>query len=95
MRRPIRIECCGDHLTIKPEFGEGGRVIPLQPRTEDSVDDLVVAVRDVMKGWGIAGSAMYWRPSLVLEIGPSGEGRFYELQSLLENSGFDVRRKEG
>jgi hypothetical protein len=29
----------------------------------------------------------------VLELGPSGEGRFAELQALMANSGLDIVRK--
>ncbi len=92
--RPVHIQCSGDRLTILSDNGQTVlKTIPFQRRTEDSIDDLVLAVRDVVKTWGLAGRNMYWRPQLTLEIGPSGEGRFYELQSLLQNSGLDVVRK--
>ncbi len=92
--RPVRIQCSGDRLTIMSDSGQNAvKTISFQRQTEDSIDDLVLAVREVVRNWGTAGRNMYWRPQLLLEIGPSGEGRFYELQSLLENSGLEVVRK--
>lgn len=92
--RPIHIECRGDQLVILPDHGNPEpQAISLAPRTEDSVDKLVAGVWAHTKGWGIAGRQMYWRPVLVLELGPSGEGRFSELQALMANSGLEVTRK--
>jgi hypothetical protein len=92
--RPIHIECRGNELILLPDAGNAQpRVIPFGPRTEDSVDKLVAAVWDYTKGWGIAGRQMYWRPVLVLRLGPSGEGRFAELQALMADSGLEVQRK--
>ena len=58
-----------------------------------NVGSWVAAVWSRTKGWGIAGRQMYWRPVLVLELGPSGEGRFAELQALMADSGLEVTRK--
>jgi len=93
--RTIHIECRGDSLTLKPDFGNPRpRVIPFGSRTADSVDKLVAAVWDYTKGWGIAGRQMYWRPRLELELGQSGEGRYAELQALLADSGLEIARKQ-
>jgi hypothetical protein len=92
--RPIHSECRGDRLVILPDAGNAEpQVVMFAGRTEDSVDKLVAGVWAHTKGWGIAGRQMYWRPSLVLELGPSGEGRFSELQALMANSGLEVTRK--
>jgi hypothetical protein len=92
--RPIHIECRGDRLIILPDSGNADpQVVMFGSRTEDSVDKLVAGVWAHTKGWGIAGRQMYWKPSLVLELGPSGEGRFTELQALMANSGLEVIRK--
>jgi len=92
--RPIRIECRGDRLIILPDSGNAEpQVVLFGQRTEDSIDKLVAGVWSHTKGWGIAGRQMYWRPSLVLELGPSGEGRFAELQALMANSGLELIRK--
>ena len=92
--RPIRVRCEGERFLVSADpNGQGQRVILLPRRTEDSVDELVTVVRSEMKNWGMAGNGMYWRPLLVLELGESGEGRIAEMQALLSNSGFDVKRK--
>ena len=79
--------CCPTTAT------RGARDIRFGPRTADSVDKLVAAAWDYTKGWGIAGKQMYWRPILVLQLGPSGEARFAELQALLAHSGLEVERR--
>jgi hypothetical protein len=92
--RQIHIECRGDQMIIKPDTGNPEpQTVPFRGRTEDSVDSLVAAVWSHTKGWGIAGRQMYWRPTLVLEQGQSGEGRCGELQALMANSGLEVVRK--
>jgi hypothetical protein len=92
--RSIQIECRGDQLVILPDTGNPEpKVIPFGPRTEDAVDQLVAGVWSRTKGWGIAGRQMYWRPVLMLHLGPSGEGRCGELQALMANSGLEVTRK--
>jgi hypothetical protein len=92
--RPIHIVCEGDKLLIRPEQPDDVPVaIPLRMRTEDSVDPLVTAVQQRISDWGIAGRGLYWRPQLILEVGHSGEGRYADLEALLANSGFDVKRR--
>ncbi len=92
--RPIHIECRGDCLILQPDVGNPqSRVIPFNRETAESVDKLVAAVWGYTKGWGIAGRQMYWRPVLKLQMGPSGEGRFVELQALMQNSGLEVQRR--
>jgi hypothetical protein len=92
--RPIHIVCEGDKLLIRPDRPDEPPVaIPLRMRTEDSIDPLVTAVQQRIANWGIAGRGLYWRPQLILEVGRSGEGRYADLESLLANSGFDVKRR--
>jgi hypothetical protein len=92
--RPIHIVCEGDKMVIRPERPDVLPVaIPLRMRTEDSVDPLVAAVQQRIRDWGIAGRGLYWRPQLILEVGQSGEGRYADLEALLADSGFDVKRR--
>jgi hypothetical protein len=92
--RPIRVRCEGERLLVMADpNGNNPRVIILPRRTEDAIDQLVGVMRTEMKNWGMAGNGMYWRPLLVLELGESGEGRIADLQALLHDSGFDVKRK--
>jgi hypothetical protein len=92
--RPIHIVCEGDKLLVHPERPtDVPLIVPLPWRTEDSVDQLVTAVQERISDWGIAGRGLYWRPQLILDVGHSGEGRYADLEALLANSGFDVKRR--
>ena len=90
--RTVRVLCRDDRLVIMPERGlEGGQVILLDARTEDSLEEFVSKMWEHMKGWGIAGSGLYWRPVLALQVIDGGEQRAKELTLLLENSGVEVK----
>jgi hypothetical protein len=92
--RPIHIVCEGDKLLVQPgRPGDSPAIVPLAHRTEDSVDQLVAELQERIEAWGIAGRGLYWRPQLILEVGHSGEGRYSDLEALLADSGFDVKRK--
>jgi hypothetical protein len=92
--RPIRVECWSDRLVLVPDTrDQQPQVIPLGQRTEDAVDQLVGAVRTYTKSWGIAGRSMYWKPQLVLNVNPNAEARAADLQTLLGDSGWDVKRR--
>ena len=94
VQRPIRVECWNDRLVLVPDTSDQQpQVIPLGQRTEDSLDPLVGAVRTYTKSWGIAGRGMYWRPQLVLNVNPNAEQRAADLQALLADSGWDVKKK--
>lgn len=93
--RPVIVRCEPQQLIILPDDQRQlPRKIPLAARTEDSVDNLVSQVWDHMKDWGLAGRGMYWRPTLSVEVAPGAEGRFAELQALLEGSGLEVKQRQ-
>ncbi|MBI2824797.1 MAG: hypothetical protein HYX69_08940 [Planctomycetia bacterium] len=91
--RPVRVECRADKLVLRPEQSGAQKTkeIPLAARTEDSVEELVGAVRDQVETWGPAGRGMYWQPTLSVQVAPGGAGRFADLQTLMADSGLDVR----
>lgn len=92
MSRPIFIRCYPDRVVIlSDEAASHGKNIPIADRTEDSVDDLVSAVWQHMKSWGIAGKGMHWRPTLVFSVQPGAVDRYADLKALLADSGLDVR----
>jgi chemotaxis regulatin CheY-phosphate phosphatase CheZ len=94
IQRPIRVECWNDRLVLLPDTRDmQAEVIPLPERTADAVDQLVAAVRTYTKTWGIAGRGMYWKPQLILEVTPNGQGRAADLTEILADSGWDVKRK--
>ena len=93
--RPVIIRCEANQLTIVPDDNRSlPKTIRFGARTEDSVDKLVSGVWDHMKGWGLAGRGMYWRPTLAMEVAPGAESRFRELQTLLEGSGLEVKQRQ-
>ncbi len=93
--RPIRVDCHADRLVIDPQGAASSAVVPLRPRTRDSIDDFVSKIWDHMDGWGIAGRGMYWRPVLSVRVAPGGESRYQDLSQLLEGSGLQVELKAG
>ena len=42
---------------------------------------------------GPAGTGMYWKPSLHVEVAPGGAKRFEQLKHLLHGSGIEVRQR--
>jgi hypothetical protein len=96
VRRSIRVIVRNDRFAILPdgatfEATAGGREIPLTESTSQHVDEIVAAVQQEVRGWGIAGRGLYWRPVLVMQVGPEGDARAGELTRLLRNSGIELR----
>jgi hypothetical protein len=90
--RTVRVLCRNDRFVIMPEKGlEGGYAIMLKANTQESIDEFVSKMWEHMKGWGIAGNGLYWRPVLVLQVLDGGDQRAHELALLLEGSGVEVR----
>lgn len=97
VRRSIQVIVRDDRFAILPEqaasrdASDAGREIPLSGPTSKHVDDIVAAVQQHVRGWGIAGRGLYWRPVLVVHVGPDGTNRAQELTRLLRNSGIELR----
>lgn len=95
LSRPIVVECHQNSLAIVSDDGSGRRRdVPLAGETEDAVDELIGAVWKHIDHWGIAGNGLYWHPILVLDVLPTGEARASDLESLLADSGIEVRRRQ-
>jgi len=54
----------------------------------------VIAIRQRVESWGIAGDRLYWKPELVLTETKDGTGRREDVQALLANSGIETRQKQ-
>jgi hypothetical protein len=93
--RPIYIACLSDQLVILPEKGDPSpyRAIAAPGPFADVMDEFVSAIWEHMDQWGLAVAGGYWKPVLHVEVGRGAEPRFEELRTLLENSGFDMKRK--
>ncbi|HEY2840228.1 MAG TPA: hypothetical protein VGJ26_13820 [Pirellulales bacterium] len=91
--RPLVVECRPDKLIVHAD-GPTSKVvkeIPLPGATADSINELVGTVSDQAATWGPAGRGMYWKPSLSMQVTPGGEARYADLQTLMADSGLDVR----
>jgi len=89
--RPITVRCEPDRLIVFGDSpGQVEQIVELATQTEASLDQLIAAIWEHMRRWGIAGRKMYWRPVLRVEVAPGAESRYRELQALLEDSGLDI-----
>ena len=78
VRRTIRVVVREDQLAILPDdagrtdgSAPAGKVVPMKGDTVESLDEFVKQVREHIDGWGMAGDGLYWRPVLVLNVGPT------------------------
>jgi hypothetical protein len=97
VRRTIHVVVRNDRLAILPDDAPpsidtpSSKVVPLKGDTVEAIDDLVAQVRNEIDSWGIAGEGLYWRPVLVLTVGPDGQRRADDLARLLKNSGLELK----
>lgn len=94
--RPIRISCQPDKLVILPDKGEVRQptVIPISPEMSPAeLEKFVSGIQKNIRSWGLAVAGGYWKPELNVEVAPNAEPRFTELQTALQGSGFDIKRK--
>jgi hypothetical protein len=93
--RPIQVDCYADRLVIVSERGDRQKnaTIMIPERTADVVEPLVAGVWERINSWGIAGTGMYWRPVLMVNVAPDGRGRYDDLEGLLYGSGLDMKQK--
>jgi hypothetical protein len=96
VRRSIRVVVRQDRIAILPDNVDGndlsgGTEIEFSPQMIDRIDVIVAAIQQHVREWGIAGNGLYWRPVLVMHVGPEAEPRVNELTALLKNSGIELR----
>ncbi|MCA9236960.1 MAG: hypothetical protein KDA44_15900, partial [Planctomycetales bacterium] len=95
--RPVQVVIRTDSIdvlptrTMDPMNATGVAEVRLDQPTEAAVDELVSALRDQIKSWGLAGQGLYWKPVLVLSVAPGAERNAQKLTRLLQGSGIDVR----
>jgi hypothetical protein len=94
--RPIHVAVLADRFVLVPDVGDDRppihqRISPQLTQTE--VDALVSSVQKEMKAWGIAVEGGFWKPILDVEVAPDAEQHFADLQTALQNSGFELQRK--
>lgn len=93
--RPIRVLCLSDQIVVLPERLETGAAVtvPIRGSVRDSIDDLVGVVRKRVDSWGIAVMNGNWKPVLVFDVAPGGEGTYGDVEMLLQDSGLVVQKK--
>jgi len=97
IRRSLKVVVRHDFIAILPDEAQvdpatsTGQRISIQGDTAESLDQFVAAVREHIDGWGIAGEGLYWRPVLILNVGPDGRRRADDLTRLLKDSGLELR----
>jgi hypothetical protein len=95
--RPMRIAMLLDRIVIIPEAGDDRpqQNLPVPDRLRQSdVEAVVAGVQKEMKSWGLAVAGGYWIPRLDVQVAPDAEHHFADLQIALQNSGFELNRKE-
>jgi hypothetical protein len=97
IRRTIQVVVRDDDIVILADDAQvntpapTGKRISIRGDTIESLDQVVAAVQEHIEGWGIAGEGLYWRPVLILNIGPDGQRRADDLNRLLKESGIELR----
>jgi hypothetical protein len=97
IRRTIHIVVRSDRIAILPESqantppANGGNVIRLEGQTPENLDKVVTAISEHVSSWGTAGQGLYWRPVILVNVGPDGARRADELATLLRSSGIEFR----
>ncbi len=75
VRRSIQAVVRRDRISLLPDSGnpaDTGHEIQINGPMSPHVDEIVGAVQTHINAWGIAGNGLYWRPVLVLNVGPDG-----------------------
>ncbi len=100
IQRSVQVLVRNDRLVLLPGRDRSsrtssaerrGKTVYLQGTTNNGLDEFVMTVQQQVKGWGIAGQGLYWRPVLMLNVAPDGTRRARDLVQLLQRSGMDVR----
>lgn len=96
IRRSIQVVVRQDQIALLPSrhalggVGATSEVISLNQPMGQISNKFVAALRIHIKEWGLAGSGLYWRPMLKLNVGPGAEQTAEQVIRLLKNSGVEV-----
>jgi hypothetical protein len=86
LRRTVTVAVFADRLLV----GNEAVSVPMPGPTGAHVETFVSAVRQQIDSWGLAGSGLYWRPVIKLDVRQGGGPRAGEIKTLLTRSGIDV-----
>ena len=94
IQRTLHVTVRNNQFSILPDTsGSGGKNIAIAHSVEASAEQLVTALRQNIKGWGIAGKGLYWKPKLILNVSPSGARNARYLATRLNGTGLEVQTK--
>jgi hypothetical protein len=93
--RPVRIRCEANQLVLLADLTaeDAQRTVPVTGPTVSAIPQFVKTVEERVERWGLAGKNMYWSPELIVEVTSDAEQRYSDLEKLMENSGWIVKRK--
>jgi hypothetical protein len=99
IRRTIHVVVRENQMILLPgsyaRRNEGtGEQISLDQPVEKISDEFAAAVKDRIDDWGLAGSGMYWRPVLVLNVEQNSHMTAARITQLLDDSGVEVQMPE-
>ncbi len=91
----MRIRCEANQLVLLADLTaeDAQRTVPVTGPTITAIPQFVKTVEERVERWGLAGKNMYWSPELIVEVTPDAEQRYRDLEKLMENSGWIVKRK--
>lgn len=100
IRRSIRVVVRENQMAILPTRNAlrgteaTGQTISLDQPVEDISHEFVDALRERIDEWGLAGSGMYWRPVLELNVASDAQLTAARVVHLLKDSGVDIQLPE-
>lgn len=101
--RPVRLQCLEDRWVLLPDQTQGhlrdsqaspSLTIPFDGTPQQRTEYLVEAIHRRVEEWGMAVTGGYWKPKLVVEVGPDAQWRYLQLVRLLEGSGLELERRQ-
>jgi hypothetical protein len=94
--RTLRLRCYHDRFELLSSSAAGGRQ-QMFPFADGDIDgaalQLATALRDRIERWGAALPGGRWQPRLEIDVMPSGEQSFLQLQTLMGGSGIEVTQR--
>ncbi len=90
--RPVAATLDTAHFVLETERGQ--KHVPIENGSVDlAIEPIVAEIWKVIKGWGIAGTGVYWKPTVHVKVQPGAEAMFEEISALMKNSGLDIKRR--
>ena len=92
--RPLHARLERDRLQLLPDRRSkwAGQDFSLEEGVAGAVDPLVTSVWQQIKGWGMAGSGVYWKPTLHVDVAKGAEAMYEDLENVLQGSGIAVTK---